>query len=138
MKQTLLLSTCIVLLGLFLAEAGPIARKTGGEPRPSLNPAPASAPVAATSAPSHPPTIGPGPSPSPEEDKPRIEVCFVLDTTGSMGGLIEGAVDDEGDARKHVAPIVTNYCMVSVSDASWYAKRSPNRDQWTSVTNAFS
>ncbi|HZI49670.1 MAG TPA: hypothetical protein VFD75_17865 [Pyrinomonadaceae bacterium] len=28
---------------------------------------------------------------SPNEDKPRIEVCFVLDTTGSMGGLIEGA-----------------------------------------------
>src|SRR5438045_8717770 len=25
------------------------------------------------------------------ETKPRIEVCFVLDTTGSMGGLIEGA-----------------------------------------------
>jgi Mg-chelatase subunit ChlD len=24
-------------------------------------------------------------------EKPRIEVCFVLDTTGSMGGLIEGA-----------------------------------------------
>ena len=24
-------------------------------------------------------------------DKPQIEVCFVLDTTGSMGGLIEGA-----------------------------------------------
>src|SRR5512137_676710 len=23
--------------------------------------------------------------------KPRLEVCFVLDTTGSMGGLIEGA-----------------------------------------------
>src|SRR5436305_11363160 len=28
---------------------------------------------------------------SPNETKPRIEVCFVLDTTGSMGGLIEGA-----------------------------------------------
>lgn len=27
----------------------------------------------------------------PKPDKPRIEVCFVLDTTGSMGGLIEGA-----------------------------------------------
>ena len=27
----------------------------------------------------------------PNEKKPRIEVCFVLDTTGSMGGLIEGA-----------------------------------------------
>ena len=25
------------------------------------------------------------------QSKPRIEVCFVLDTTGSMGGLIEGA-----------------------------------------------
>jgi Mg-chelatase subunit ChlD len=28
---------------------------------------------------------------SPNENKPRIEVCFVLDTTASMGGLIEGA-----------------------------------------------
>ncbi len=28
---------------------------------------------------------------SPNENKPRIEVCFVLDTTGSMAGLIEGA-----------------------------------------------
>src|SRR5205823_11065723 len=27
----------------------------------------------------------------PNEKKPRVEVCFVLDTTGSMGGLIEGA-----------------------------------------------
>ena len=26
-----------------------------------------------------------------EKARPRIEVCFVLDTTGSMGGLIEGA-----------------------------------------------
>ncbi len=30
-------------------------------------------------------------SPTPNETKPRIEVCFVLDTTGSMSGLIEGA-----------------------------------------------
>jgi Mg-chelatase subunit ChlD len=29
-------------------------------------------------------------TPAPQS-KPRIEVCFVLDTTGSMGGLIEGA-----------------------------------------------
>jgi hypothetical protein len=28
---------------------------------------------------------------APAPTKPRIEVCFVLDTTGSMGGLIEGA-----------------------------------------------
>lgn len=26
-----------------------------------------------------------------QKSKPRIEVCFVLDTTGSMGGLLEGA-----------------------------------------------
>lgn len=30
-------------------------------------------------------------APLPQPPKPRIEVCFVLDTTGSMGGLIEGA-----------------------------------------------
>src|SRR5882762_1922066 len=29
--------------------------------------------------------------PSTKPAKPRIEVCFVLDTTGSMSGLIEGA-----------------------------------------------
>ena len=27
----------------------------------------------------------------PKPAKPRMEVCFVLDTTGSMSGLIEGA-----------------------------------------------
>jgi Mg-chelatase subunit ChlD len=30
-------------------------------------------------------------APAAESARPRIEVCFVLDTTGSMGGLIEGA-----------------------------------------------
>src|SRR6476469_1715900 len=34
------------------------------------------------------PLLAKGPAPV---QKPRIEVCFVLDTTGSMGGLIEGA-----------------------------------------------
>ena len=29
----------------------------------------------------------------PADDAPQIEVCFVLDTTGSMGGLIQGAKD---------------------------------------------
>jgi Mg-chelatase subunit ChlD len=29
--------------------------------------------------------------PAEASDRPRIEVCFVLDTTGSMGGLIDGA-----------------------------------------------
>ena len=29
--------------------------------------------------------------PPEKQDKPKIDVCFVLDTTGSMSGLIEGA-----------------------------------------------
>src|SRR5258706_9020955 len=29
--------------------------------------------------------------PQPKPARPRMEVCFVLDTTGSMSGLIEGA-----------------------------------------------
>jgi Mg-chelatase subunit ChlD len=36
------------------------------------------------------PPTGAGDEPK-EPQKPRIEVCFVLDTTGSMSGLIEGA-----------------------------------------------
>ncbi len=35
-------------------------------------------------------TVAHGDAPTPPT-KPRIEVCFVLDTTGSMSGLIEGA-----------------------------------------------
>jgi hypothetical protein len=30
-------------------------------------------------------------TPAMKQDKPRVEVCFALDTTGSMSGLIEGA-----------------------------------------------
>jgi uncharacterized protein YegL len=33
----------------------------------------------------------PPPQPAAEPERPRIEVVFVLDTTGSMGGLLEGA-----------------------------------------------
>src|SRR5262245_19156477 len=29
--------------------------------------------------------------PAGNVDKPKVEICFVLDTTGSMGGLIAGA-----------------------------------------------
>ena len=32
-----------------------------------------------------------GDEPKEPGKKPRIEVCFVLDTTGSMSGLIDGA-----------------------------------------------
>src|SRR5439155_17083265 len=30
-------------------------------------------------------------TPAEKQAKPKIDVCFVLDTTGSMSGLIEGA-----------------------------------------------
>lgn len=36
-------------------------------------------------------STGDKPAQSDTKTKPRIEVCFVLDTTGSMSGLIEGA-----------------------------------------------
>ncbi len=38
-------------------------------------------------------SVDPAPAPiaDKKEAKPRVEVCFVLDTTGSMSGLIEGA-----------------------------------------------
>ena len=50
-------------------------------PRPGAD-APAAAPTAWTG----PPTAGPQ-----EQVRPRIDVVFVLDTTGSMSGLIDGA-----------------------------------------------
>jgi uncharacterized protein YegL len=37
------------------------------------------------------PDSAPSPKAAAKAAKPRLEVCFVLDTTGSMGGLIEGA-----------------------------------------------
>ena len=37
------------------------------------------------------PALADDKKPAKKEAKPKIEVCFVLDTTGSMGGLIAGA-----------------------------------------------
>ena len=47
------------------------------------------APVVEKDAAAPPKTVAPLTTPAPV--RPRIEVCFVLDTTGSMSGLIEGA-----------------------------------------------
>ena len=35
--------------------------------------------------------------------RPRMEVCFVIDTTGSMGGLIEGAKQKIWSIASHIA-----------------------------------
>src|SRR5690242_10859635 len=45
-------------------------------------------PLALAEAPQSPPSQQ---SSQPQQTRPRIDVVFVLDTTGSMGGLIEGA-----------------------------------------------
>jgi hypothetical protein len=42
---------------------------------------------------SQPAVHGQAPAAPPATAKPKMEVCFVLDTTGSMGGLIQGAKD---------------------------------------------
>lgn len=54
---------------------------------------PDSRPVPSAAVQSPAPAAAPSPSPAsaPTPAKPLIEVAFVLDTTGSMGGLIEGA-----------------------------------------------
>ena len=67
-------------LGMAIGTAVPWARS---EDAPPAAPA-AISPVAASAA-------VPAAKPADATRKPRIEVCFVLDTTGSMSGLIEGA-----------------------------------------------
>src|SRR4029079_562253 len=42
-------------------------------------------------APVPPPELPPDPPPISMNNKPMLEMVFVLDTTGSMGGLLEGA-----------------------------------------------
>ncbi len=51
----------------------------------------ASGKVSSSTAPSTEPTTGPSVEAQAANQRPQIEVCFVLDTTGSMSGLIEGA-----------------------------------------------
>jgi Mg-chelatase subunit ChlD len=57
-------------------------------------PAPAATPIATpTPAPlaTSPPPSPPGPAPAVQAPRPRVDLVFALDTTGSMSGLIEGA-----------------------------------------------
>jgi Mg-chelatase subunit ChlD len=44
-----------------------------------------------------------GAAPAPSKPKPKIEVVFCLDTTGSMGGLIEGAKQKIWSISNHIA-----------------------------------
>lgn len=79
------------LAALLLAASAPAEeRKPAGSAAPKAAP-PAAA--ATTKTPDAAPAAKPAARPVavPADGRPRIDVVFVLDTTGSMGGLIEGA-----------------------------------------------
>ena len=48
------------------------------------------------------PRVTPAPQPAVAAVRPRVEVAFVLDTTGSMGGLIEGAKRRIWSIARHI------------------------------------
>lgn len=79
-----------VLLGLAPGAAAqkPAETAVGAAKAPAMTPA-AVKPVAKE--PAKEPAKAPAKVAVPADGRPRIDVVFVLDTTGSMGGLIEGA-----------------------------------------------
>jgi hypothetical protein len=86
--------TWAILAGVLTLSAIAVAL---GQTRPAEKPAPVAAPTAAP-APAPVPVAAPQPPPPPAPEPPpppaapqRVEVVFVLDTTGSMSGLLSGA-----------------------------------------------
>ncbi|MBD8527808.1 vWA domain-containing protein [Pseudomarimonas arenosa] len=75
MKNTLLIAS------LFVATAGAVYSLPHTRSKPPINPTPVVQPL---------PPIAP---PS-QNERPRVEAVFVLDTTGSMSGLIQGAKEN--------------------------------------------
>ena len=53
-----------------------------------------------------------------KKERETIEVCFVLDTTGSMGGLIEGAKQKIWSIASKIAPDSLRRCVVSAKCSS--------------------
>jgi hypothetical protein len=73
---------------------------------PAAPPAPIIIPTVAVpvvQAPPLPPPAPPPPPPVVKKQRPKVEVVFVLDTTGSMGGLIEGAKQKIWSIANHIA-----------------------------------
>jgi len=83
-KRARIAAAAVVLsvsgLLLWKSQAGAHA-PTVSAPPPSPS-SPTTTPVA---------TAEPEPAPAPSNQRPRVDIVFALDTTGSMGGLIEGA-----------------------------------------------
>ena len=53
--------------------------------------------------------------PQSQQQRPRIDVVFVLDTTGSMGGLIEGAKQKIFSIASGRTPGPSSSTMLSIS-----------------------
>jgi hypothetical protein len=92
-------------IGLIVLAAAVAAQPRRGAPKaPVAALAPPPAPVAAAPAPAPPPVApAPGPVQGPPAPPPRVEVVFVLDTTGSMSGLIRGAKEKIWSIANHIA-----------------------------------
>jgi hypothetical protein len=94
-RATLVAVVILVGVAVALGQEGRSQKLPVATPAPA--PAPAGADAGVAVAPTPPPVaptaellVPPAPPPQPTPP-PRVEVVFVLDTTGSMGGLIAGA-----------------------------------------------
>jgi hypothetical protein len=76
-----------LIVGALLAGMAALAAQRHGAAAIAVPPAP---PVANHVAPPAPPPVAP-PAQIAQAPRPRVELVFALDTTGSMSGLIEGA-----------------------------------------------
>jgi Mg-chelatase subunit ChlD len=89
-KRDKLVSASLIMGAVLAGLAAVAAQRRGVAAGP---PAPAPPPVRVGEAPPTPPTAPapPAPAPTPQAARPRVDLVFALDTTGSMSGLIEGA-----------------------------------------------
>jgi Mg-chelatase subunit ChlD len=93
--------------GIVVAVAAAMAApKNSAQKKPAPPPPP---PIAAVPAPAPAPAPAPVAAPTPVEpqvapaERPKVEVVFVLDTTGSMSGLIQGAKQKIWSIANHIA-----------------------------------
>src|SRR5688572_30028767 len=85
--------TRIILISAALLAAAAMVVRPGGATTPVASADPGPKPISNPQPPALPSVPAPAPVAEPvkEPERPTIEVVFALDTTGSMGGLLEGA-----------------------------------------------
>jgi hypothetical protein len=90
----ILLTCALVVIASALALAGPHKKA----PAPTAAASPQNPPVPFAAAP-----VKTDPPPIVQKPRPRVEVVFALDTTGSMGGLLAGAKQKIWAIASHIA-----------------------------------